>query len=475
MNFDPATQHALTNKNKDSTERRLLAKTQLLAKIQWRPIKLAMDPVGWVHSMLAVWAFLSLPSPGVLGQSISIAEPTLSVTETDVAKDAEGGTAATEDLDALDREDTKKSSDTAQLKEEPVSLGEKIENLGRLYKNDDNPVLQEWWFLGRYHGQAVDVDSDSAHFDDWENRRFRIGSQAKLFEKMTLHAQMVSGFDVNPFYNGFTELWSQWAFDDAFAISIGQQKHRFTHDRNVSSRYLQTLERSMLTNMFNADYTPAITASGKTDSFAYYTGFFSNATSSDMWDSFTELDSGFSFLASGTWNVEKKIELDEAFVNVCYLYSDANENATNLNRFRDGFSTALILTEGPASLVTELLAGLRSQNGDAIGINIQPGYFFTEKLQLATRYQLAYADEPNGLVAQRRYERNVGLNTGDRYQSGYVGLNYYVAKHRIKWMSGVEYSDLNGQDALTLSFAFRTFWGPHSNGPFPMAKMLKPR
>lgn len=474
MNVDPATQHALTNDGKESTKRWTSARKWL------HPVCFLGGRAILVLGVIAVWAVASMTLPCALGQSQPISETPPSVIGADSSMGDEDETPGPDDIGAKVREDTKASAKSAQMKKEPnrggaVSLGEKLENLGRLYKSDENPVLQEWWFLGRYHGQAVDVDGENARFDDWENRRFRIGSQARLFEKLTLHAQMVSGADVDPFYNGFTELWTQWEFDDAFAITIGQQKHRFTHDRNVSSRYIQTLERSLLTNMFNADYTPAITASGKTDVFAYYTGFFSNATSSDMWDSFTELDSGVSFLASGTWDVQKKIELDEAFVNVCYLYSDANENATNLNRFRDGLSTALILTEGPTSLVTELLAGLRSDHGDAIGINFQPGYFFTEKLQIATRYQLVYADESNGLLAQRRYERNVGLNTGDRYQAGYVGLNYYVAKHRIKWMSGVEYSDLSGQDALTLSFAFRTFWGPHSNGPFPMAKTLKPR
>lgn len=359
--------------------------------------------------------------------------------------------------------------------DKPKTLAEKLENLGRLYKNDDNPVLQEWWFLGRYHGQYYNADSDTARNDDWENRRFRIGSQARLFEKLTLHAQMVSGFDMNPFYNGFTELWSQWAFDDAFVVTVGQQKHRFTHDRNVSSRYINTLERSMLLNMFNADYTPAVTASGRSDKFAYYTGVFSNATSSDIWDAFTDYDSGYSLLASGTWDVNDHFDLDEAFLNVCYLYSDANANATNLNRYRDGVSTALILTEGPSSLVSEALLGTRSANGDAFGINIQPGYFFTEKLQLATRYQLAFADEDNGLLAQRRYDRTVGVNTGDLYQAGYAGFNYYIAGHRIKLMNGIEYADMNGRDVWTASVAFRVFWGPHSNGPFPMAKTLKPR
>lgn len=135
---------------------------------------------------------------------------------------------------------------------------------------------------------------------------------------MTLHAQLVSGFDMKPFYNGFTELWSQWAFDDLFAVTVGQQKHRFTHDRNV-------------------------------------------------------------------------------------------------------------------------------------------------------------ADEDDSLLAQRRYERTAGVNTGDLYQAGYAGFNYYIAGHRIKLINGIEYASMNGHDVWTASVAFRVFWGPHSNGPFPMAKTLKPR
>ena len=103
---------------------------------------------------------------------------------------------------------------------------------------------------------------------------------------------MVSGSDIDPVYNGFTELWGQWSFSPELSLSIGQQKHRFTHDRNVSSRYINYLERSMLTNMFGADYTPAITLQGRIQKLTYYTGFFSNATGQNMGRAFTDLDSG---------------------------------------------------------------------------------------------------------------------------------------------------------------------------------------
>ena len=85
------------------------------------------------------------------------------------------------------------------------------------------------------------------------------------------------------------------------------------------------------------------------------------------------------------------------------------------------------------------------------------------------------ADEDNGLQPQRRYERTVGLNNGELYQAGYAGLNYYIAGHRIKLMNGIEYANMSGQDLWTASLAIRIFWGPNSNGPFPMAKLLSPR
>ena len=94
------------------------------------------------------------------------------------------------------------------------------------------------------------------------------------------------------------------------------------------------------------------------------------------------------------------------------------------------------MTHGHASLISEVTGGFDSAKGDAIGLNIQPTYFINRSLQIATRYQIAHSTDEGGLSSQRRYERPVGLGAGDRYQAGYVGLNYYIAKHRIKVMTG---------------------------------------
>jgi len=366
---------------------------------------------------------------------------------------------------------TPSGSETATGESTPT-LAERTENLGRLYHNKDNPVLQELWFLGRYHGQYYWAEGSRGADDDWENRRFRIGGQARLWQRLTVQAQMVSGPDMDPFYGGFTELWAGWRFTDAVTLTIGQQKHRFTYDRTVSSRYLNYLERAQLTQMFALEYTPAVTLSGELGEWTYYGGLFSNATGPDIGEAFTEFDAGGSLLGNATRNLGHSLGTDTAYLYFGFVASDANVKASNLNHFDYGLSSALILTKGPVSLVTEVTLGLGSNTGNAAGLNLQPGWFITDTTQLVARYQLAVSDDENGLRAQRRYERPAGMTTGDRYQAAYLGLNRYIAGHRLKLMSGVEYSTLGGEDCWTASVAVRLFWGPNSRGPFPMAQTL---
>lgn len=360
----------------------------------------------------------------------------------------------------------------SSTKTKEFSLGETLENLGRVYKDDSNDILQELWLLGRYHGQYHWTEASTGEDDGYESRRTRLGAQAKMFKNATFHAQMVSGSDIQPFYNGFTELWAQWAFSPEIALTIGQQKNRFTHDRNVSSRYLNYLERAMVTNMFNVDYTPAITLQGKIKRATYYTGFFTNSTGQNMGEAFTDFDSGYSYLAALYYDLGSSLGVQSATLYGSYLHSRANQNATNMNRFDDGISSALILTQGHVSLVTEVTAGLGAEKGNVVGLNLQPTYFFNRRWQIATRYQLANSNGSEGLSPQRRYEREAGFTAGDLYQAVYLGLDHYIAKHRLKLMTGLEYSNMNGEEAWTASTMARFYFGPHSGGAFPMNQIL---
>jgi phosphate-selective porin OprO and OprP len=353
------------------------------------------------------------------------------------------------------------------------SIEEQWADFGHIVEDGKNPLLQDLWFLGRHHLQHHNTDGSVDNDAGWEHRRARFGFQAQMLDHLTVHAQAVSGFDFEPVYNGFTELWLRWEFSDFVNLSVGQQKHRFTHDRNVSSRYMNYMERSMFINMMGLDYTPAVTFSGQSEAFSYYTGVFSNATGPDMGEAFTEFDSGWSFIYAGTWDVGSHISTDTAHFTASYLHSDANTNATNLNRYDDGITAALILTEGATSLVTEITGGFGSSNGDGASLNLQPGVYLTDKLQLVGRYQVAMSNDDAGLVPQRRYERPAGLPSGDFYQAVYVGLNYYILGHRAKIMSGVEYSEMGGEQTVTAWAGYRMFFGPDSDAPFPANAMLE--
>ena len=353
------------------------------------------------------------------------------------------------------------------------SLKERFENLGLIYQDKNAKGLQELWLLGRYHGHYHDTSGAGRSDSGLESRRVRLGFQARMYDHLTVHAQAISGSDFEPAYNGFTELWVRWEFNPALQLTVGQQKHRFTHDRNVSSRYMSFMERSMFTNMMGLDYTPAVTLSGRVGKLDYYAGVFSNQAGTDMWEAFTELHSGWSGLAAVTYDLGQLGGADTATFYGSLLHSEARTGATNLTRFDDAASVALILTEGPAALVTEVTAGFGGTRGDAIGLNLQPSLFLTDKLELVTRYQLASASQTGGLRSQRRYESVAGLPNGEHYQATYLGLNYYLAGHRIKLLTGMEHARMNNRDAFTLFAGFRMFFGPHSNAPYPGNKLLK--
>ena len=353
------------------------------------------------------------------------------------------------------------------------SLKERFENLGLIYKDKKNPGLQELWVLGRYHGHYHDNDGSHGQDSGFESRRIRLGFQATMFDRLTVHAQAISGSDFEPAYNGFTELWVRWQFAESLNLTVGQQKHRFTHDRNVSSRYMSFMERSMFTNMMGLDYTPAVTLSGRIDKLDYYAGVFSNSAGTDMWQSFTELDSGSSFLAAVTYDLGHFLGAETASFYGGYLHSEAHANATNLTRFDDALAGALIFTDGPAAFVAELTAGFGGARGDAIGLNLQPSYFLTDTLEVVSRYQIASASQATGLSSQRRYERLAGMGNGDAYQAVYLGLNHYIAGHRLKLLTGMEYARMNQRDSFMVWAGIRMFFGPQSNAPYPGNKLLK--
>jgi len=60
---------------------------------------------------------------------------------------------------------------------------------------------------------------------------------------------------------------------------------------------------------------------------------------------------------------------------------------------------------------------------------------------VVTRYTFLNSDEVNGL-SLATYENRVAHGAGDRYNEGYLGVNYYFYGHKLKLQSGLQFADM---------------------------------
>jgi phosphate-selective porin OprO and OprP len=345
---------------------------------------------------------------------------------------------------------------------------DKIWNVTELYHDDGNSILQDLSVTGRFHGQYHWSDGDTADDDGWETRRARIGLEAKVFNDFTVKVEMTSASNFEPSFNGFSNFAVQWHPDDAFVLTVGKQLPRFTYDYSISTNVHPYIERSQLLNQLRPDRAPAVSIQGRMDKFSYYTALVSNTPSDDLAEEFGSYDGGASFIATIGYDVRDTFHTSAADMRLEYLHSEHNERSTIYNLFDHVLATSLVLRERRVSLATEVIWGLASERGDAIGLNVMPGWFITRKLELVARYQIATSNSDTGLSAQPRYERTVDLPPGDLYQAAYAGFNYFIYGPRFRIMGGVEFADMNGHDVWTALLGVRLYWGPDAKTAFPV-------
>src|SRR5258708_6468156 len=78
------------------------------------------------------------------------------------------------------------SADAGRIEQaEPAdeSLLDKIWDIPKLYRNDHNPVIEEFDAIGRFQEDYFNVDSDRGHSNFWEIRRFRLGADAFFLDR----------------------------------------------------------------------------------------------------------------------------------------------------------------------------------------------------------------------------------------------------------------------------------------------------
>ena len=374
-----------------------------------------------------------------------------------------------------------------------------------LYKNEDNPILQEFALQGRLQVQSIYGESDGKSFNtseykdakktnnesvwgnDIEARRARFGFKSKWFQNWKFEGQInvdVDGMDGtgdDTLYKDLYDLFVTYAYSDALNISAGKTKVKFSREQEISSKEILTIERSLLSNLLFPGELTGVWVSGKgiADHWLYEFGVYG----ADREREFSQLEDGSVVLAKVGYDYSSQADLETAIVSLHYMHNTnpgfqhrekLEFGANQSPKFTDSIALTNDITQGRFGLTTEIMYGfgfngtpsVKNKPADAIaqsdvfGISVIPSYYIGEGLQLVGRLQLASAPDKDGLQVPSRYEQLVAKDAkgkGNTYASAYAGLNYYMYGHKLKLMNGIEYSHMGGgeYDGYTLMSGLR--------------------
>jgi hypothetical protein len=341
---------------------------------------------------------------------------------------------------------------------EPTTF-DKLWSYATLYKDDTNPILEEFKLRGRYQGQYWDIDADQGSQSYWEDRRSRFGFDARFFEKKLearVDFQSNDGFD--DIYDGLVDAYLRWKPKSWLSITAGKTKPLVAqYDWLESTNTQPTFERSQIFNQLGINRATALTVEGTTKAWSWRAGIYSNDTPNNTGGTgtfgdgeFGDLDGGVSYTLGAGYDFKHLINLEKADFRLDWLHSDREAGDLEMGKYDDIVTATFSVKEGYLGAVIEAFSasGGDGNNSDVFGFYIQPTYdIIPKKLQLVGRYSYANSEGPLGVQGQSRYERKVADNKGlgDSYQAIYGGVQYFIYGDKLKLMAGAEWAWLDGE------------------------------
>jgi phosphate-selective porin OprO and OprP len=349
---------------------------------------------------------------------------------------------------------------------EADSWCDKIFGLGKIYKDDTNPFIEEFDITGRLQLDYYHVDADSGKpskngtVDYFEIRRFRLGEDAWFADR---HLEIKADVDTNlesrhstrVFYNRMTNLFANFVVDDAFKVKIGKQEPHFGYDREVSDTLQPFFERSFFDDqVFNNtgnDYASGATVYGKIGNF----GYLASAFSLNVDKEFGQFNGGESYLGEVSYDLKSAFGSDKALWVLDYMHtSGLNVNSNVFNTMRNAVATYIDYKKGRFGLVGQFgyENGIASK-GDVYQFMAMPTYDITDKLQVEFRYSLGLGSENNSITMLTRQQKQVAKGTGSALNSPYLGFNYFICGYNLHVMAGVQYDSLTGGSGAHANFS----------------------
>jgi len=331
-------------------------------------------------------------------------------------------------------------------------------DLGVLYKDKDNPIIERFSLTSEFQTQWADGSSNQGSFGtrdynpnsrwgDIDVRRWRAGFESTWFQNLKVWGTLDINPKWNPFYKDIYEAAASYTFDESFTLGAGKIKARFfTQEFNTRSRELIVFEQSLLTNLLVPQQLTGVWVTGKKGNWQYALAGYAG----DYENEFSEFDAGGVVQASIGYDFASLLNADKALVKFDYQGSTSTKNSDGPGRFSNAFSLNSTYLNGRFYGYTDFLGGIgQGTQGDVFGVVLTPTYFIVpNKLQAVLRYQYAHGDN-NGLKLQSRYEALAPdivstKGAGSDYNAVYFGLNYYIYRHNLKLMAGAEYNDMTG-------------------------------
>jgi phosphate-selective porin OprO and OprP len=318
----------------------------------------------------------------------------------------------------------------------------------------------------------VDAENDegSDDYSTFEVRRARIGLRGTLFDSVRaqIEANLVPGSDLS-----MRSAYLQWREYKPAYIKFGYDKPHSSLDENTSSAEILTVERSLINGLVAAPGPlTGLSLDGEIGVLFYGAGIYTDRENRNEGGS----DPRYLYNAMAGLNLNELVGGNTLKLQGIYLASD-DEGGKVGSKFDDVITVAAHLGVDWFDLRAEYFLG-DNDGLETKGFYVMPSVHLTDNLQAVVRYEQADSDKSGGIRTPSRYSRDVPSlkvretmgddgsvaskvdpQTGDKYESVYVGLNYYFSGHRHKIMAGIEFAELDNTRAGKLeTTTFTTAW-----------------
>lgn len=337
------------------------------------------------------------------------------------------------------------------------SLDDRIWGLATIYRNRENPVIEELSLAGDFFLQWAYGSSNRGSYDsgdlpdanrwgDTDVRIWRLGFRSQWFHSFRLNTIINVNPGWDPFYRDFFDVSLTYAPNEHFNLGAGKQKGRFfTQEYRIPTRELIVFDQSLLVNAMVPRGVTGAWVNGDLGRWTYALAGYAG----DYQREFSRFNAGAVVQANLGYDFAEPLGLDQAVVRLDYQGSTSGDNSFGPGKFSNAFSLNTTVEQGRFYGYTDFLGGMgRGSQGDVWGVTLTPTYYLIEKtLQLVLRYQYAHGDNdglklPRYEVLAPEIQDTKGV--GSDYHAVYLGVNYYLYGHKLKLMTGLEHNNLEG-------------------------------